>query len=77
MNTWDFDSEGCAVGPVVPVMAEGVLIATLSTLWDDVEGLQVHLADDGSLDALSGAQALALADALREVAGIEPPALRA
>lgn len=73
MYTWSEIIDGTSTGPTVPVLAEGQLIATLSALRDDVEGLQVHLADDGRLDALSGAQSLALAEALREVAGLQPP----
>lgn len=74
VNTWTEIIDGTSTGPVVPVVAEGRLVATLHVLWDDVDGLQVQVADDGGLDALSVSQAVALADALREVAGLQPPA---
>lgn len=73
MDAWSELQDGTAVGPTVPVVVEGQLVATLCVLWDDELGVQVQVADDERLDALSGVQALALADALREAARMMPP----
>ncbi len=66
----DLDVSGeTAIGPVVPVTAEGQLIATLTALWSDVDGVRVSLDYQDGLEDLSGLQARALADTLQEVAG--------
>ncbi|GAB6857633.1 hypothetical protein [Microbacterium xylanilyticum] len=73
-STWTLDVSGeTAIGPVVPVTAEGQLIATLTALWSDVDGVRVSLDYQDGLEDLSGLQARALADTLQEVAGMQPP----
>ncbi|GAB6858893.1 hypothetical protein [Microbacterium xylanilyticum] len=70
---WSEIIDGTATGPTVAVVAEGQLIATLAAIWSDVDGVRVSLDYQRALGDLSGLQALALADALREVAGMMPP----
>ncbi|MDQ4213264.1 hypothetical protein [Microbacterium capsulatum] len=74
MNTWSEITDGTAIGPVVPVIVGGIVLATLYALWSDQDGVMVDPVLHEHADALSGVQALALADALREVGGIQPPA---
>lgn len=62
-----------AVGAEVPVIADGDLLATLTPLWSDEDGVRASLAGCGALDDLSGSQMLALADALCQVAALPPP----
>jgi len=73
-TTWSEVIDGTSIGPTVPVFAEGVLIASVTALWGDEEGVRVSVDYQDGLEDLSGAQALALAGALREVAAMEPPA---
>lgn len=75
VTTWTMDRTGeTAVGPTLPVVADGQLVTVLAALWSDVDGVRVQMADDATLDNLSGAQARALAQALVEAASLEPPA---
>jgi hypothetical protein len=74
-NVWDLElSNETATGQPVPVTADGQLVATLTPLWAAGEGVRVDL--DYTLgDALTERQALALSDALRQVASIPGPDL--
>lgn len=74
-TTWDLVADGgSAVGPVVPVIVSGEVVATLYASWDDETGVHLSLADDDSLDDLSGVQWGALRDAMDALYAIEPPA---
>lgn len=64
------------------VVADGDVLATVSGIWSDVDGVRVSIdwaADvfNGitALEDMSAAQATALADVLRGVAGMSPPVL--
>lgn len=75
MTTWDLDHTGeTATGPTIAVAADGALVATLTALWDDVEGVRVSVDWQAYLGDLSAAQARSLAAALVELAAVEPPA---
>lgn len=65
-------AEGTAVGPSVPVTADGALIATLTALWDDESGVRVSV-DWQATDDLSRDEARVLADGLRQMAETPAP----
>ena len=72
---WTVDAgEGTAVGPSVPVTADGAVFAVLTAIWSTEDGVRVSIDWQASPDDMSAAQALALAEALRIVAGIPGPA---
>jgi hypothetical protein len=83
MNAWTPGGiEGTAVGTPVPVIADGDLFAAVSPVWSDEDGVRVSVdwqreLFDGitRLEDMSAAQAVALADALRDVAATPPPSL--
>jgi hypothetical protein len=66
-------AEGTAVGPSVPVVASGAVFAVLTALWSDSDGVRVSIDWQAGTDDMSAAQALALAEALRMVAGVSGP----
>jgi hypothetical protein len=70
---WDLGERGTAVGPSTPVQADGALVAVVRALWSDVDGVRVSIDWQGPTDDMSGAQARALANALRQAADLEPP----
>ena len=74
MTEWTVDAAaGTATAPDVPVIADGALVATLTPMWSDVDGVRVAMTYADGTEDMNAAQATALSDALREVAGMAPP----
>ncbi len=73
VSEWRVHPSGeTAVGAPVPVIADGALFAQVTPVWSDDDGVRVSV-DWQTDDALSGPRAVALADALRQVADTAPP----
>lgn len=66
-------AEGTAVGPTVPVTADGTVCAIVTAIWSDVDGVRLSIDWQRSPDDMSAAEALALADVLRSLASIDAP----
>ncbi|MFS3127474.1 hypothetical protein ACLM5J_03620 [Nocardioides sp. Bht2] len=72
--TWTVNArQMTAVGAEVPVIAGGEVLATLTPMWSDEDGVRTSLAGYGALDDLSAAQMRTLADALCQVADMPGP----
>jgi hypothetical protein len=69
---WRMGAEGTAVGPSVPVTADGALVATLTALWDDESGVRVSV-DWQATDDLTADAARALANAVGQMADLPKP----
>lgn len=72
-STWNFGSENTATADVVPVIAEGHLVATLEPIWSDEDGVRVSVFDDGQLRDLSRADWDVLRAAMDELFALQPP----
>ena len=73
-TTWDLAADReTATGETYLVTAEGRLIAVLQPIWSDEDGVQVSLTMTADWDALPGAQAIALGQALQDAGSVQPP----
>jgi hypothetical protein len=73
-DTWRVNTdEGTGVGASLPVTADGDLIAVLTPIWSDAEGLRLSIDWNKSPDDMSADEALSLAEALRMIATTQGP----
>ncbi len=76
VGVWTVNAAGgTAKGRSVPVTADGDVFAVLTPIWADTDGVRVSIDWQAGTDDMSAAQALALAEALRTVAGVPGPSL--
>ena len=76
VGVWTVNAaEGTAVGMSIPVTADGDVFAVLTPIWSTADGVRVSIDWQASPDDMPAAQALALAEALRMVAGVPGPSL--